>query len=118
MATLPLLKSGQIAQYPLRRSLKYAVDSIQFLDGCEQRTAISRPLHEWTINLTAIDEQEVCALELFVAQQQGAAGKLQFIDPIDGVQYDNCSLDLDVMTETFNASGRIATMLVVRENPE
>jgi hypothetical protein len=117
MPTLPLLKSGQIAQYPLRRSLKLNVDNVAFLDGSEQRCATSRLLHEWTIELGLIDEQELSALESFVQQQQGAAGHFEFTDPTDGVHYNNCSLALDVLSETFHAPGRVMTLLLIRENP-
>jgi phage-related protein len=117
MATLPLLKSGQIAQYPFQRSLKCAVETIGFLDGTEQRCATARPLHEWTVQLGQIDEEELAELEAFVEQQQGAAGEFSFTDPVDGTQYNNCSLVLDVLTETLRSQGRALTTLTIRENP-
>src|ERR1700722_5955947 len=100
MPTLPLLKSGQAAQYPLRRTLKQTVETVAFLDGSEQRCAASRPLHEWTIQLGLIDEQELSALETFVAQQQGETGQFEFTDPQDGTVYTNCSLAIEVLSET------------------
>ena len=117
MPTLPLLKSGQFVQYPLHRALHQEVDTISFLDGSEQRSTTSRPLHEWTVQLALIDEQELSALESFVEQQQGGAGQFQFTDPSTGVQYDNCSLKLDILSETLHAPGRVTTVLVIRENP-
>ena len=117
MLTLPLLKSGQVAQYPLRRSLTQTVDTVAFLDGSEQRSAASRALHEWTIQFGLIDEQELNALEVFVEQQQGETGQFAFTDPVDGVQYSNCSLSIEVLSETFQAPGRVKTMIVIRENP-
>jgi phage-related protein len=117
MTTLPLLKSGQVAQYPLRRSITQNVETVAFLDGSEQRSATSRLLHEWTIQLSLIDEQELSELESFVRQQQGAVGKFEFTDPLDGVQYFNCSLSLDILTQGFHGPGRTATVLVIRENP-
>ena len=117
MASLPLLKSGQIAQYPLQRSLKCAVEAIGFLDGSEQRCATARPLHEWTIQLDQIDEEELSELESFVEQQQGSVGQFTFSDPADGTQYNNCSLVLDVLTETLRSQGRVMTTLTIRENP-
>ena len=117
MATLPLLKSGQIAQYPIRRSVKLNVDTVAFVDGGEQRCAMSRSLHEWTIQLGLIDEAELSALGSFVQQQQGQAGHFQFTDPADGTRYNNCSLALDTLSETFVAQGRVMTALVIRENP-
>src|SRR5579863_7959401 len=117
MITLPLLKSGQTAQYPLRRALKQTVETVAFLDGSEQRCAASRALHEWTIQLGLIDEQELNALETFIEQQQGEAGQFTFTDPADGTEYNNCSLAIQVFSETFQDPGRVMTLLVIRENP-
>ena len=117
MASLPLLKSGQIAQYPLQRSLKCAVDTIGFLDGSEQRCATARPLHEWTVQFGQIDEEELSLIESFVEEQQGSVGQFTFIDPVDGTEYNNCSLVLEVLTETLRSQGRVMTTLTVRENP-
>jgi phage-related protein len=117
MPTLPLLKSGQTTQYPLRRTVKQTVDTVAFLDGSEQRCAASRYLHEWTIQLGLIDEQELNALENFVEQQQGETGQFAFTDPADGAEYNNCSLAIQTLNETFEGPGRVTTMLVIRENP-
>jgi phage-related protein len=115
MPTLPLLKSGLIAQYPLRRVVTQGVDTISFLDGNEQRCATSRPLHQWTLQFDLIDEQELSALNSFV-EQQGPSGRFTFTDPEDGTTYNNCSIALDVLEETFHAQGRGMTRLVIREN--
>jgi len=117
MPTFPLLKSGQEAQYPVRRTLIQNVQTVSFLDGSEQRCATSGPLHEWTIQLDLIDEQEFTALETFVEQVQGQTGQFTFTDPLDGVQYTNCSLADGSLSETFNGPGRVSTQLVIRENP-
>jgi hypothetical protein len=116
MLTFPLLKSGQENQYPLRRTLIQNVQTISFLDGSEQRCATSRALHEWTIYLDLIDEQELNALETFVEQLQGETGQFTFTDPLDGVQYNNCSLAAGSLSEAFFGPGRVATQLVIREN--
>ena len=117
MPTLPLLKCGQFAQYPIRRTLLYHVETVSFLDGSEQRCARSRPLHQWTIQLNQIDEQELIALESFVQLQQGEVGQFEFTDPSDGVHYPNCSFELDVLDETFKAPAWAQTLLIIRENP-
>src|SRR5579863_8542345 len=117
MATLPFLKSGQTAQYPLRRTLKQTVETISFLDGSEQRCATSRTLHEWTLQLGSIDEEELNAVETFVEQLQGQTGQFAFTDPLDGTVYNNCSLAAGNLTEIFSGPGRAGTVLIVRENP-
>src|SRR4051794_10106787 len=114
MPTLPEFKSGRL-QYPLRRAVTQNVDTIAFLDGKEQRYATSRLLYEWTIQFDLIDEQELSALHSFV-EQQGPSGRFTFTDPGNGTTYDNCSLALDVLEETFHALGRGSTRLVIREN--
>lgn len=118
MASLPLLVSGQTVQYPFKRSIKQDVDTVTFLDGSEQRSAASRLLHEWTIQFGMIDEEELSALETFVVEQQGETGQFAFTDPADGTQYSNCSLAIEVLSETYQAPGRVATLLIIRENPQ
>ena|ERR1700722_19990353 len=117
MLTFPLLKSGQESQYPSRRTLIQNVQTVSFLDGSEQRCATSGALHEWTIQLDLMDEQELNAVETFVEQLQGETGQFAFTDPLDGVQYNNCSLAIGTLAEVFYGPGRTATELVIRENP-
>ncbi len=117
MLTFPLLKSGQEAQYPIRRSVIQNVETVWFLDGTEQRCATSGTLHEWTIQLDLIDEQELNALQLFFQQVQGQTGSFVFIDPLDGLRYNNCSLASGNLAELLHGPGRISTKLVIRENP-
>src|SRR5947209_1275632 len=95
MANFPQLKTGGVAQYPLRRSIRQVVDSVAFLDGSEQRCAITRPLRAWVVRLELLDEQEISTLKTFVDQQQGACGRFQFTDPVDAVIYPNCSFSAD-----------------------
>jgi phage-related protein len=117
MLTFPLLKSGQEVQYPVRRTVKQNVETISFLDGSEQRCATSGILHEWTIQLDLIDEQEMSNLDLFFQQLQGQTGQFTFTDPLDGVQYNNCSFVNGSLSELFEGPGRVSTTLVIRENP-
>ena len=117
MATLPPLKSGQIAQYPFRRSLKQSVDTVAFLDGSEQRCLSSRSLHEWTLSYGLIDEQELSQIESFVEAVQGESGEFAFTDPADGIEYPNCSVALQILRETFECPGRVKATLMIRENP-
>jgi len=117
MLTFPLLKSGQEAQYPVRRTLIQNVETVSFLDGSEQRCVTSGALHEWTIQLSLIDEQELAALEAFVEQLQGETGQFAFIDPLEQVRYNNCSLAMGSLSEAFRGPGRVSTELVIRENP-
>ena len=117
MLNFPLLKSGQSAQYPVRRTLIQNVHTVSFLDGSEQRCATSATLHQWSIQLSLIDEQELSAIETFFNQLQGQTGQFVFTDPLDGAIYTNCSLVSGTLGELFRGPGRSATELVIRENP-
>ena len=118
MADFPQLKTGSVAQYPLRRSIRQVVDWLEFLDGSEQRCAITRPLREWVVRLHLLDEQEVSTVKTFIDQQRGVCGRFQFRDPADGVLYPNCSFDADSCDFELTSQGRASTELRIRENPD
>jgi phage-related protein len=117
MATLPLLISGSAVQYPFRRSVKQRVTTIAFLDGSEQRCATTSELHEWTIPLALLNEQELDALLTYFEQQAGETGTFSFTDPATGTQYPNCSFAIANFDQTNQAPGQAAASLVIRENP-
>lgn len=117
MATLPLLNSGSAAQYPFRRSVKRNVARISFVDGTEQACATSCELHEWTLPLALLQEQELTTLLAFFEQQEGTVGTYSFTDPATGIQYPNCSFAITDVDVTVSAPGQISTLLIIRENP-
>lgn len=117
MLSFPLLKSGQAVQYPVRRTTRQGVGTVSFLDGTEQRYATTKLLHEWEIQLDLIDEQEANALVVFLSQVQGQTQPFTFTDPMDGTQYDNCSLVNGGVSQAFGGPGRVSTVLTIRENP-
>ena len=117
MLSFPLLKSGQGAQYPVRRTTRQGVETVSFLDGTEQRCATTKLLHEWEIRLNLIDEQEANALNMFLSQVQGQTQTFTFTDPLDGTQYDSCSLANGSVSQAFEGPGRVSTVLIIRENP-
>jgi phage-related protein len=117
MPTIPPLKTGQVTQHPLVRTISQNVDTVSFLDGTEQRCPISRPLHQWTIHLALLDQQELSALAMFVEQQAGV-GVFEFRDPVDGVNYPRCTFVPDTWMLEVTDQGRAATTLVIREEPQ
>jgi hypothetical protein len=117
MANFPLLNSGSAAQYPFRRSIKRNVMRISFVDGTEQRSATSGELHEWTLPLVLLQEQELSNLLAFFEQQEGEAGTYSFTDPATGIQYPNCSFAISNVDVTVSAPGQASTLLIIRENP-
>jgi hypothetical protein len=117
MATLPPLKSGRVVQYPVSCTIEQRIDTIGFLDGSEQRSAITRPLRRWRVALQLLDEEELASLTSFVVEQKGRAGSFEFTDPSDGVTYPRCSFGGDEWTATLIAEGRLSTELTIWENP-
>jgi hypothetical protein len=117
MATFPVLKSGAVAQYPADRSVRYATEVLEFVDGSEQRFGLfGAPLHRWAIRLDLLDERELFELEAFFVAQTGAAGSFVFTDPLDGVEYADCSFESDDLALVFAGQGNGQTEVVVREN--
>ncbi len=116
MATFPTLKTGAVAQYPARRTVRYQNQELRFLDGTEQRYRdCGGPLHQWEIRLALLDEAEMAAFAAFLEDNQGAFATFSFTDPWDGTVYPNCSLaDELVLTASGEMDG--STSIVVVEN--
>jgi len=113
----PTLKTGAVMQYPAKRTLRFNTDIIRFLDGTEQRFRdYSSVLHEWTIQLDLLDEEELAALDQFFVSNQGKFGSFSFTDPWDGTVYPNCSLKDDIFAFQLRAEMRGKATLVVCEN--
>ena len=104
-------------QYPATKGLRYSNQLVRFLDGTEQKYRGSQaPLRRWVIRLELLDETELAALEQFFSAEQGAAGSFSFIDPWDGIEYADCSLEQDSFESELNEELRGQTTLVVLEN--
>lgn len=117
MTAFPILKTGAVAQYPARRTVRYRNQALRFVDGSEQRYRDSvGPLHRWEIRLEGLDEGEMAALDSFLTGNQGAFGRFAFTDPWDGTVYPDCSLESDEMALTSSGEMAGGTRLVVVEN--
>jgi phage-related protein len=113
----PKLKTGAAIQYPAKRALQFNTDTIRFLDGAEQRFRdASSMLHEWTIQLDLLDEEELAALDQFFVSNQGRYGSFSFTDPWDGTVYPNCSLKADNFAFQLSGEMRGKATVVVCEN--
>src|SRR5579871_3584019 len=113
----PTLKTGAVAQYPAKRTLQFNTDTIRFLDGTEQRYRDNPSvLHQWTIQLDLLDEEELAALDQFFVTNQGRFGSFTFTDPWDGTVYPNCSLASDGLDLITSEEMNGATSLTVVEN--
>lgn len=117
MSDFPTLKTGAVIQYPADKDTRFSTEVIQFVDGSEQRFRdFGTVLRRWMIRYDQLTDTEMASLRNFFRSQRGAAGTFSFTDPWDGIEYVNCSLELDEMSEEFVDSGRARTMLVVKEN--
>ena len=117
MSDFPLLKSGAVAQYPIRKSLSYSTQVMTFVDGSEQRVRdYKAPIRRWIIQLDRLDEGELAALEQFFLSQQGRAGEFAFTDPWTDTIHSSCCLDEDGAAFDYLREGRGQTTLIVREN--
>ena len=117
MLTFPLLKSGQELNIHFAAHYYKTYRLSRSSTGANSDALSRSPLHEWSLQLELIDEQELNTLQSFVEQLQGETGQFTFTDPLDGTLYNNCSLALGSLAEIFSGPGRTATQLVIRENP-
>jgi phage-related protein len=116
MAAFPLLKTGAVAQYPLRRRSTYATEVLQFIDGSEQRfRQYQAPVRSWTIRLDALDETEAAEIERFF-ESHGSNTTFSFTDPADGKTYPSCSVDQDEFERVMDVDMRTQVEIVIREN--
>lgn len=114
----PTLSTGAVIQHPAKRSVKYSTEVLQFLDGTEQRIPRqAKQLHEWTVNLDLLNEDETEAMKQFFEAVQGSQNSFAFSDPWDGAKYADCSLDGDSLALEISGEMRGKTSVVVRENP-
>ncbi len=117
MSTFPTMKTGAVAQYPATRALEFSTQIVHFVDGTEQRFRDYRsPVHKWTIRLDLLDEDELAKIEEFFESAQGSLNSFGFVDPWDGVEYPNCSIESDVLEIEFREAGRGRATIVIRQN--
>lgn len=113
----PRLRTGARAQYPTRRRIEYQTEVFRFVDGSEQRyRSASGGLRSWCLSFRQIDEQEAAGLRDLFAASQGGFGSFVFVDPWDGMQYEDCSLRRDELRLEWEDEGKIRTEIEVREN--
>ena len=117
MSSFPKLKTGAIAQYPSTRGLAFSNRTVRFIDGGEQRFRThAAPSRQWEVGLDILDESEMGRLEQFFLENQGTFGTFTFVDPWDGTEYPNCSLDAGTFEFSVIGESRSRTKLVIREN--
>ena len=89
MATFPILKTGAVAQYPLTREVRFATQTVRFLDGSRQSYRLSAGgLRCWALDLDMLDEAELAAVAAF-AEEVGSS-TFQFTDPMTGESVARC----------------------------
>ncbi len=117
MSTFPQLKSGAVAQYPLRRGLRFATHVTRFLDGTEQRfRQLANVRRRWIIRLDLLDETEISMLEDFFAARKGRLESFTFVDPRDATSYPDCSFESDDIALSMTGPMDSRTQLIIRQN--
>jgi phage-related protein len=117
MSSFPVLSTGAVAQYPASRTFECATRVLVFVDGSEQRfRQTASPERRWTIRLEKLNDEEMAAIEAFLAGRQGSYGSFAFTDPWDGTVYPDCSLETDEAPLNYRNLLRGGATLVVREN--
>ncbi len=117
MASFPSLKTGAVAQYPVKTTYLFRTDTVWFLDGSEQRFRNSAStLHRWEIDLSKLDEQEMASIEQFFLVNQGTTLPFAFTDPWSGSTYANCSIDGGELGLVFDSAQSGSTKIAIREN--
>jgi phage-related protein len=117
MQEFPKLKSGAVMQYPARRETRFSTQVFRFLDGSEQRyREYESALKRWVIALAALDEEELDAMESFFLAEAGGFGTFSFVDPYDGAEYGDCSLEDPEAYFEFAEFHDGRTKLAVRQN--
>jgi hypothetical protein len=113
MATFPaLLKTGSVAQYPLRRVVTLDTQAVQFLDGSQQTYTLSGAgLRRWELSLDLLDESEVSAVIAF-AEQIGT-GTFSFTNPVTGETAAKCVISgEELRTSLVNELHGKATLVI------
>ncbi len=117
MSAFPTLKSGAVAQYPLRREISYRTAEVRFLDGSAQRFRLrGARARRWTIRLDLLGEDELSALEEFFLARSGRMESFAFVDPRDGAAYQDCSFENEEAEFGMTGTMHGRTELIVRQN--
>jgi hypothetical protein len=117
MLEFPRLKTSAVLQYPAAREFRVPNVVLRFVDGNQQgyRDCAS-PLRKWHIRLELLDEIELATLHLFFQDCQGGFASFRFVDPWDGTEYEDCSLEQDEFQFELTGEMRGRTTLVVKQN--
>jgi len=117
MLEFPLLKTGAVVQYPVRRLTAYSTQTLRFLDGGEQRfRLLDTPARKWVVHLSLLDDGEAAQLQQFFSRLQGSSGRFSFTDPWTAITHPNCSLELEELRLEFAGPGQCRSTLLVRQN--
>jgi hypothetical protein len=116
MPAFPTLSTGAVAQYPLARGTSYAVETIQFLDGSQQRCLTrGKSLRSWLVSLGQLTETELSQIEQFFDACQGGFNTFTFTDPGTGQAVPNCRISNPEAVTQYLASGSGKASLVIEE---
>jgi hypothetical protein len=117
MPVFPRLRTGAVTQYPSSRRTKYVTQVTHFIDGKEQRfRELRNTVRLWLISLNRVSPHEASAVESFFLSMQGQFESFTFVDPWDGVEYEDCSFEEAELTTIASSESTNQAYLVIRNN--
>ena len=115
--SFPLLRTSALAQYPLDRGGRFAVETQEFLNFSRQAYRdLAAARHRWVLSLAELDESEIARLKEFFEQQRGRWGTFSFTDPWNNTVYSNCSFAEDSFPHQQPEEGRHQLRLTIYEH--
>ena len=91
MPTFPSLKTGAVAQYPLKVLEAFRTEEIGFLDGSSHRYSTGgTPLRNWFVSFERLDPRETDVVLGFLAKH--GAEVFSFVDPLTGATIPSCTV--------------------------
>lgn len=113
--TFPRLKTGAIAQYPLKTSIDFSTTVLRHVDGSEQRFPQFRTkIQRWEISLELLNEEELTQLRQFFQSVQVSGLPFSFVDEWD-VEHTECVFDQPEFGTVAEGEQQHSTKLLIRK---
>lgn len=96
MEEFPVLRSGALVQYPVRRGQGTVHMNVEFWGGGGQSYVRKKAnALTWMLKYVGLSEEEVAYLLEFCEKHEESGMLFSFRDPIEGTLYDHCRVEPD-----------------------
>lgn len=113
--TLPRLRTGAIAQYPVLSSIDFSTTVLHHVDGTEQRfPQFRRKVQRWEISLELLTEDELTQFRDFFDAAQVSGLPFSFVDEWN-VEHLECVFEQSAFGSIVNGEQQNSTKLVIRK---